>query len=449
MTALTMATSAPVSRDTKLWHRAGPFVLESGVELPAVQVAYRSWGQLAPDGGNAVLVCHALTGSADADAWWGGLYGPGRALDPARDFIVCSNVLAGCYGTSGPIQPHPEDGEPWGSRFPVVTVRDMVRLQAGLLDHLGVGRLQLVLGPSLGGMQVLEWAASYPERVAAIAPIGVSGRHSAWCIGISESQRRAIYLDPEWRDGRYALDRPPRRIEVYDNSHIMGTNAVGAMIVAGPEGFVKNQYRKFNIRSTDITPGDDFGMMREVMQRRFSRLVREHAAPDAPVDTNGADMEADDDAFPAWPDLILIDGGQGQMSSVRAILDELGIADHVAAIGVAKGVDREAGRERFFLAGREPFMLPVRDPVLYFVQRLRDEAHRFAIGSHRARRSRELTRNPLDEIAGIGPTRKRALLHHFGSARAVSRAGVEDLMRVDGVSERVARMIYGHFHENG
>lgn len=210
MTALTLATSAPVSRDTKLWHRAGPFVLESGVELPAVQVAYRSWGQLAADGGNAVLVCHALTGSADADAWWGGLYGPGRALDPARDFIVCSNVLAGCYGTSGPIQPHPEDGEPWGSRFPVVTVRDMVRLQAGLLDHLGVGRLQLVLGPSLGGMQVLEWAASYPERVAAIAPIGVSGRHSAWCIGISESQRRAIYLDPEWRDGRYALDRPPR-----------------------------------------------------------------------------------------------------------------------------------------------------------------------------------------------------------------------------------------------
>ena len=247
----------------------------------------------------------------------------------------------------------------------------------------------------------------------------------------------------------FALDRPPRRIEVYDNSHIMGTNAVGAMIVAGPEGFVKNQYRKFNIRSTDITPGDDFGMMREVMQRRFSRLVREHAAPDAPADTNGADMEADDDAFPAWPDLILIDGGQGQMSSVRAILDEFGIADRVTAIGVAKGVDRDAGRERFFVSGREPFSLPVRDPVLYFVQRLRDEAHRFAIGSHRARRARELVRNPLDEIAGIGPTRKRALLHHFGTAKAVSRAAVEDLMKVDGISERVARLIYGHFHENG
>lgn len=204
------ATSAPISKDTHLWLREGPFTLESGFELPAVQVAYRTWGRLAADGGNAVLVCHALTGSADADTWWGGLFGPGRALDPARDFIVCSNVLAGCYGTSGPIQPHPEDGQPWGSRFPVVTVRDMVRLQAALLDHLGVGRLQLVLGPSLGGMQVLEWAASYPERVAAIAPIGVSGRHSAWCIGISESQRRAIWLDPDWCDGRYPLDRPPR-----------------------------------------------------------------------------------------------------------------------------------------------------------------------------------------------------------------------------------------------
>src|SRR5690606_15815132 len=247
----------------------------------------------------------------------------------------------------------------------------------------------------------------------------------------------------------FGLERAPRRIEVYDNSHIMGTNAVGAMIVAGPEGFVKNQYRKFNIRSTEITPGDDFGMMREVMQRRFSRLIKEHgeAAPDP---ARPADAEADeDDAFPAWPDLILIDGGQGQMSSVRRILDELGIADRVTAIGVAKGVDRDAGRERFFVSGREPFSLPVRDPVLYFVQRMRDEAHRFAIGSHRARRKKEMIRNPLDEIAGIGPGRKRALLHHFGTAKAVSRAGVEDLMQVDGISERVAQLIYGHFHENG
>ncbi|MEO3387686.1 excinuclease ABC subunit UvrC [Mesorhizobium sp. CAU 1741] len=244
----------------------------------------------------------------------------------------------------------------------------------------------------------------------------------------------------------FSLARTPRRIEVYDNSHIMGTNAVGAMIVAGPEGFVKNQYRKFNIRSTDITPGDDFGMMREVMERRFSRLLKEHAMPDA---ADAGPVDEDDDAFPAWPDLILIDGGQGQMSAVRKILDELGIADRVTAIGVAKGVDRDAGRERFFVSGRESFTLPVRDPVLYFVQRLRDEAHRFAIGSHRARRKKELVRNPLDEIAGIGPGRKRALLHHFGTAKAVSRAGVEDLMQVDGISERVARLIYGHFHENG
>lgn len=210
MSGTDLVTAAPVGRDTRLWRPGRPFRLEDGTELPDVQVAYRTWGRLARDGSNAVLVCHALTGSADVDAWWGGLFGPGRALDPARDFIVCSNVLAGCYGTSGPLQPHPEDGARWGSRFPEVTIRDMVRLQALLLDHLGVGRLALVLGPSLGGMQVLEWAASFPERVAAIAPIGVSGRHSAWCIAIGEAQRRAIYLDPDWQGGRYAPDQPPR-----------------------------------------------------------------------------------------------------------------------------------------------------------------------------------------------------------------------------------------------
>lgn len=247
----------------------------------------------------------------------------------------------------------------------------------------------------------------------------------------------------------FGLERTPRRIEVFDNSHIMGTNAVGAMIVAGPEGFVKNQYRKFNIRSTDITPGDDFGMMREVMERRFSRLLKEHGAKEEADAGTEADDDLVADTLPAWPDLILIDGGQGQMSAVRKILADLGIAERVTAIGVAKGVDRDAGRERFFVTGREPFMLPVRDPVLYFVQRLRDEAHRFAIGSHRARRKKEMVRNPLDEIAGIGPGRKRALLHHFGTAKAVSRAGVDDLMAVDGISERVARQIYGHFHENG
>lgn len=281
------------------------------------------------------------------------------------------------------------------------------------------------------------------------------GRH------LAETQSQARLL--EGLATTFGLEKIPRRIEVYDNSHIMGTNAVGGMIVAGPEGFVKNQYRKFNIRSTDITPGDDFGMMKEVMQRRFSRLIKEHAEGPSPAgtapsaapegQTQADDIETgrellDNGAFPAWPDLILIDGGQGQMTAVRAILNELGIADKVTAIGIAKGMDREAGRERFFMLGRQPFTLPPRDPVLYFVQRMRDEAHRFAIGTHRARRKKEMVRNPLDEIAGIGPTRKRALLMAFGTAKAVSRAGVEDLLTVDGISQSTAELIYNHFHEN-
>ena len=246
----------------------------------------------------------------------------------------------------------------------------------------------------------------------------------------------------------FALPYVPRRIEIYDNSHIMGTNAVGGMVVAGPEGFVKNQYRKFNIKSTDITPGDDFGMMREVMTRRFSRLIKEEGIPDRAAQAVAAEDMADA-PFPAWPDVILIDGGQGQMTAVRAILADLGITDSVIAIGVAKGVDREAGRERFFPPGRDGFTLPPRDPVLYFIQRMRDEAHRFAIGSHRARRKKEMVKNPLDEIAGIGPTRKRALLQHFGTAKAVSRAGVPDLMAVEGISEAVAKLVYDHFHDSG
>ncbi len=244
----------------------------------------------------------------------------------------------------------------------------------------------------------------------------------------------------------FKLSYVPQRVEIYDNSHIMGTNAVGGMVVAGPEGFVKNQYRKFNIKSTDITPGDDFGMMREVMTRRFTRLLKEEGIPDRsqPV----AAVDAADMPFPAWPDVILIDGGQGQMTAVRAILEELGITDSVTAIGVAKGVDRDAGRERFFLPGGESFTLPPRDPVLYFTQRMRDEAHRFAIGSHRARRKKEMVKNPLDEIGGIGPSRKRALLQHFGTAKAVSRAALSDLMAVEGISETVAKQVYNHFHDD-
>ena len=242
----------------------------------------------------------------------------------------------------------------------------------------------------------------------------------------------------------FGLKRVPQRIEVFDNSHIMGTNAVGGMIVAGPEGFVKNQYRKFNIKSKDITPGDDFGMMREVMERRFSRLMKECGVPDRTVEDENADI----DAFPVWPDVLLIDGGLGQLNAVRTILDDLGVGDAVELVGVAKGVDRDAGRERFFMPGKSDFTLPPRDPVLYFVQRLRDEAHRFAIGSHRARRKKEMVKNPLDEIDGIGPSRKRALLHHFGTAKGVARATVRDLQKVDGISEAMANTIHAHFNDD-
>jgi excinuclease ABC subunit C len=242
----------------------------------------------------------------------------------------------------------------------------------------------------------------------------------------------------------FGLKRPPQRIEVYDNSHIQGSDAVGAMIVAGPDGLLKTHYRKFNIRSEDLEPGDDFGMMREVIRRRFSRLIREHG----PREGAAADEPGEGAATPAWPDLVLVDGGQGQLSAARETLAELGLADLPVA-GVAKGEDRDAGRERFHMAGRPSFMLDSRDPVLYYVQRLRDEAHRFAIGSHRARRAKGIAANPLDEIGGIGPERKRALLRAFGSARAVSRASVADLAAVDGISTALARTIYGHFHDGG
>jgi excinuclease ABC subunit C len=300
---------------------------------------------------------------------------------------------------------------------------------------------------------------------------------------------------------RLGLPVPPRRIEVFDNSHIMGANAIGAMIVAGAEGFVKSQYRKFNIKSADLTPGDDYAMMREVLTRRFKRLVLEEngelgltpvgsdpasadvegpvtrLAPPAPppIMERGADaiafgmlradntqegarpagtdalaeVEEDDEAgvLPNRPDLVLIDGGAGQLGVACEVLAELGVGD-VTLVGVAKGPDRNAGREHFHMKGRAPFMLEPRDPVLYFIQRLRDEAHRFAIGTHRAKRSKAIGANPLDEIAGIGPTRKRALLAHFGSAKGVSRAGVEDLKAVGGISAEMAQRIYDHFHES-
>lgn len=239
------------------------------------------------------------------------------------------------------------------------------------------------------------------------------------------------------------LAAPPRRVEIYDNSHVMGTNAVGAMIVAGPEGFSKTHYRKFNIRSADLAPGDDYGMMREVIHRRFSRLLKEAGPrPEGRPDPGGDTGEH----VGAWPDLLIVDGGKGQLAAVSEVLSELGLRD-MPVVSVAKGRDRDAGREAFFMAGREAFLLPHRDPVLYFVQRLRDEAHRFAIGSHRVRRKKDMHANPLDEIAGIGASRKRALLRHFGTAKAVSRAGIDDLLTVDGISANLASMIYDHFHE--
>ncbi|MEL6644494.1 MAG: excinuclease ABC subunit UvrC [Pseudomonadota bacterium] len=230
----------------------------------------------------------------------------------------------------------------------------------------------------------------------------------------------------------FGLDAPPERIEVYDNSHIQGTNAVGAMIVAGRDGFLKSQYRKFNIRGEELTPGDDFGMMKEVLTRRFKRLLKED--PDREGGT--------------WPDLLLIDGGAGQVSAVHAIMAELGVED-IAMVGVAKGVDRDAGKEEFHRMGTQPFALRHNDQVLYFVQRMRDEAHRFAIGAHRAKRSKAIGATPLDEVPGVGATRKRALLAHFGSAKAVSRANLSDLKAVDGISDGLAETIYGFFHERG
>jgi excinuclease ABC subunit C len=296
----------------------------------------------------------------------------------------------------------------------------------------------------------------------------------------TSSQQRLLAAVAE----TFGLPRPPRRIEVYDNSHIQGSNAVGAMIVAGPEGLRKNQYRKFNIRAAQLTPGDDYGMMREVLTRRFKRLLTEapraeapRVAPDTPIvgregapaseagsaavgfaesalldimppASSGpppADIATDDEADSPWPDLVLIDGGQGQLAAARETLATLGA--EVPLVAIAKGPDRDAGNETFHMPGRDSFKLPPRDPVLYFVERLRDEAHRFAVGSHRQRRSRDIRDAGLKEIPGIGPMRRRALLHHFGTLRAIERASIADLAEVPGINAETARRIYDFFHE--
>lgn len=271
-----------------------------------------------------------------------------------------------------------------------------------------------------------------PQRGEKAELVENAARNARESLGrrMSESAAQSKLL--EGLAEAFDLDGPPRRIEVYDNSHIMGTNAVGGMIVAGPEGFNKGQYRKFNIKGTELTPGDDFGMMKEVLTRRFQRLLKED--PDRETE--------------AWPDLLLIDGGAGQVSAVMEIMEELGV-DDVPMVGVAKGVDRDAGKEEFYRPGKQPFALPHNSPVLYFVQRLRDEAHRWAIGAHRAKRAKAIGATPLDEVPGIGAARKRALLQHFGSAKAVARAGLEDLQAVEGISETMAQTVYDFFHAGG
>jgi excinuclease ABC subunit C len=327
-----------------------------------------------------------------------------RAYFPSHDRqLAVEEVLAAFVGQFYDNRPKP----------PLILLSHELAEQALVAEALSLGgpRVRLAV-PKRGDKKKLL------DRIAATAREALGRR-----LADSASQRQLL-------DGvaaAFGLDAAPERIEVYDNSHIQGTNAVGAMIVAGPDGLIKGAYRKFNIKTA--AGSDDFDMMREVLRRRFGRALRED-----PERERGT-----------WPDLVLIDGGQGQLNAARAVLEELGI-DGVTIVGVAKGPDRNAGRERFFLPGRPPFSLEPRDPVLYFLQRLRDEAHRFAIGSHRARRTKALGHSPLDAIAGIGARRKQALLRHFGSARAVARAGLAEIARVDGISTAVAKKVYDHFH---
>ena len=348
-------------------------------------------------------------------------------------------------------------GQNWGNRayypkadrsLPVEDVLDSFIAQ--FYDDKPVPRL-ILLSHDVPNRELLSEALTIkagrkvelrvPERgtKSTLVDHAMSNAREALGRKLAESSSQARLL--EGLAERFSLPGVPRRIEVYDNSHISGTNAVGVMVVAGPEGFVKGQYRKFNIKSADLTPGDDYAMMREVLTRRFKRLA--DATPAAPSEGDAGIGAGIGDR----PDLVLIDGGLGQLSIARDVLSELGIED-IALVGVAKGHDRDAGREHFHIPGRDrPMMLEAKDPVLYFVQRLRDEAHRFAIGTHRAKRSKALGANPLDEIGGIGPTRRRALMNHFGSAKAVSRAGVEDLKAVEGISSEIAQKIYSFFHD--
>ncbi len=352
-------------------------------------------------------------------------------------------------------------GQNWGNRayfpradrsLPVEEVLDSFVAQ--FYDDKPVPRLILlshdvpnrtVLAEALSTKAALKVEIRVPQRGTKTGLVEHALANAGQALGrkLAEgtSQRRLLEGVAE----RFGLAAIPRRIDVFDNSHIQGANAVGAMVVAGAEGFVKGHYRKFNIKSSTLTAGDDYAMMREVLTRRFQRLVTEKGEAGAPP----PDEDCEEEMLPNRPDLVLIDGGAGQFAVAREVLADLGLHE-ICVVGVAKGPERDAGREHFYLAGRKkPLMLEPRDPVLYLVQRLRDEAHRFAIGTHRAKRAKALSANPLDEIGGIGPRRRRALLKHFGSAKAVSRAGVEDLKVVDGISAEMAQKIYDFFHERG
>lgn len=309
-------------------------------------------------------------------------------------------------------------GQFYADRSPprIVLLSNPIEQSTLLADALSVvaARRVVVAVPQRGEKRELVDHAAQNAREALGRKMAESATQANLLAGVADA---------------FDLPEAPRRIEVYDNSHIQGSNAVGGMIVSGPDGLEKSQYRKFNIKGQELAPGDDFGMMTEVLTRRFSRLIKED-----PDRNTGA-----------WPDLILIDGGTGQVSAAKDVMSDLGI-DGVALFGVSKGIDRDAGKEEFHTPGRRPFALPFRSPTLYFIQRLRDEAHRFAIGAHRAKRSKAVGVTPLDEIPGIGPGRKRALLSHFGSAKAVSRAGLTDLKAVDGISANMAETIYAFFN---
>ncbi|MCJ8336371.1 MAG: excinuclease ABC subunit UvrC, partial [Epibacterium sp.] len=295
---------------------------------------------------------------------------------------------------------------------------DDIEDQEVMAEALGekVGRKVEILVPQRGEKTELVASAVRNARESLARRMAESATQTKLLRGIADA---------------FGLEGPPQRIEVYDNSHIQGTNAVGGMIVMGAEGFMKNAYRKFNIKGDDLVPGDDFGMMKEVLNRRFSRLLKEDPDRDKGL----------------WPDLLLIDGGAGQVSAVAEIMEEHGVQD-IPMVGVAKGVDRDHGKEEFYRPGERAFALQRNDPVLYFIQRMRDEAHRFAIGTHRAKRAKSMAANPLDDIAGVGASRKKALLTHFGSAKAVSRANLADLKAVDGISAALAEKIYNYFQDS-